>query len=210
MPIGARVLDVGCGYGATGIFLASELACQVDGLNVSPNQLMVAKKKIAAAKLSTRVRLRLEDAETFAYPADHYDLVWTMESSEHFTDKQRYFQQTYRTLRKDGRLLLAAWTGSMARPSVLRVAKHFLCPEICTAEEYVSFIENAGMRVDKLLNATQRVLPTWQICLRRIRQSGLLKHFVSSGVRSFADGLQVILDAYLSGELTYTVITARK
>jgi hypothetical protein len=98
----------------------------------------------------------------------------------------------------------------MARPSVLRVAKHFLCPEICTAEEYVSFVENAGMRVDKVLNATQHVLPTWQICVRRIRQSGLLKHFVSSGVRSFADGLQVILDAYLSGELTYTIITARK
>jgi tocopherol O-methyltransferase len=169
---------------------------------------MVAKKKIAAAKLSTQVRLRLEDAENFAYPADHYDLVWTMESSEHFTDKQKYFHQTYRTLRKDGRLLVAAWTGSMARPSVRRVAKHFLCPEICTAEEYVGFIETAGMRVHQLVNATKYVMPTWQICLRRIKRSGFLKHLVPSEVRSFADGLGVILDAYLSGDLTYTIITA--
>jgi tocopherol O-methyltransferase len=210
MPIAARVLDVGCGYGATGIFLASELASEVDGLNVSPNQVMVAKKNIAAANLSSRVRLRIEDAESFAYPADHYDLVWTMESSEHFTDKQKYFHQIRRTLRRDGRLLVAAWTGSMTRYSVRSVASHFICPEICTAEEYVSFIGNAGMRVDKLLNATQHVLPTWQICLRRIRRSGLLRHFVPSGVRSFADGLEVILDAYLSGDLTYTIITARK
>jgi tocopherol O-methyltransferase len=209
MPMAARVLDVGCGYGATGIFLASKLACKVDGLNVSPNQLMVAKKKIAAAKLGTSIRLRLEDAESFAYPADHYDLVWTMESSEHFTDKQNYFHQVRRTLRKDGRLLLAAWTGSMTRYSVRSVANHFVCPEICTGDEYVGFIETAGMRVHQVVNATKYVVPTWQICLRRIRRSGFLKHLVPSEVRSFADGLGVILDSYLSGDLTYTIITAR-
>jgi len=209
MPIAARVLDVGCGYGATGMFLASKLACEVDGINLSPNQLMVAKKKIAAAQLSSKVRLRLQDAESFAYPADHYDVVWTMESSEHFVYKQKYFHLVRRTLRRDGRLLVAAWTGSMTRYSVSGVAKHFVCPEICTADDYVGFIETAGMRVQQLVNATKYVVPTWQICLRRIRRSGPLKHFVPGGVRSFADGLEVILDAYLSGDLTYTIIAAQ-
>src|SRR5258705_7636969 len=65
MPVAARVLDVGCGYGTTGMFLASEHACQVDGLNVSLNQLMVAKKKVTAAKLNSKVHLRLQDAESF-------------------------------------------------------------------------------------------------------------------------------------------------
>jgi len=71
MPIASRVLDVGCGYGATGIFLASELACEVDCLNISANQLMVAKKKIANAKLSAKVHLHLKDAESFTYPANY-------------------------------------------------------------------------------------------------------------------------------------------
>ena len=209
-PIAARVLDVGCGYGATGMFLASELACQVDGLNVSPNQLMVAKKKVAAAKLSTRIHLRLQDAETFEYPADHYDLVWTMESSEHFVDKQRYFHQVRRTLRRDGRLLVAAWTGSMAHYGVRSVAKHFVCPEICTADDYVGFIETAGMRVQKLVNATTYVVPTWQICLSRVKRFGLLRHFVSRDVQLFANGLEVIVDAYLSGEMSYTLIASSR
>jgi len=208
IPIAARVLDVGCGYGATGMFLASELACQVDGLNVSPNQLMVAKKKVAASKFSANIHLRLGDAESFAYPADHYDIVWTMESSEHFADKQKYFHQVRRTLRRDGRLLLAAWTGSMAHYRVCRVAKHFVCPELCTADEYVGFIETAGMRVQKLVNATSYVVPTWQICLGRVKRFGLLKRFVSHEVRSFADGLETILDAYSSGEMKYTIIAA--
>jgi tocopherol O-methyltransferase len=206
--LAARVLDVGCGYGGTSIFLASELACQVDGLSLSLNQLAAATKKAAAAKVRSNVRFHLQDAERFEYPNDHYDLVWTMESSEHFADKQRYFRQVCRTLRSDGRLLLAAWTGSMARDSVRSVAKHFLCPEICTADEYVEFIEAAGMQVQKLVNATSQVVPTWQICLRRIERFRLLRHLVSDDVRSFGDGLEVILNAYLSGQLTYTIITA--
>ena len=204
----ARVLDVGCGYGGTGIFLASELGCRVDGLSLSPKQLAVANKKAAAAKVRSKVRFRLQDAERFEYPCDHYDLVWTMESSEHFADKQRYFHQVNRTLRSDGRLLLAAWTGSMASDSVRSVAEHFLCPEICTPDEYVEFIEAAGMQVQKLVNATSQVVPTWQMCLRRIGRFRLLKHLVSDEVRSFGDGLEVILNAYLWGKLTYTIITA--
>ena len=204
--VAARVLDVGCGYGGTSIFLASKLACWVDGLSLSPNQLAVANKK--ATKVRSNVRFHLQDAERFEYPENHYDLVWTMESSEHFADKQRYFHKVCRTLRSDGRLLLAAWTGSMTSDSVRSVAEHFLCPEICTADEYVAFIEAAGMQVRKLVNATSHVVPTWQICLRRIQRFRLFRYLVSGDVRSFGDGLEVILNAYLSGELTYTIITA--
>ena len=209
IPTAARALDVGCGYGGTSLFLASEFGCEVDGLNVSPNQLRVARDKVAAARLGARVSLRLRDSATFAYPPHHYDLVWTMESSEHFADKRKYFHQVRRTLRRNGQLLVAAWTGSMASYSVRSVASHFVCPAICTAEEYIDFIESAGMQAQKLVNATRYVVPTWQICLRRVRRFGLLKHLVPNDVRSFADGLEIILDAYLSGDLTYTIITAR-
>ena len=64
------------------------------------------------------------------------------------------------------------------------------------------------MQVQKLVNATSQVVPTWQICLRRIGRFRLLKHLVSDDVRSFGDGLEVILNAYLRGKLTYTIITA--
>ena len=96
----------------------------------------------------------------------------------------------------------------MASDRVRSVAKHFLCPEMCAPDEYVEFIEAAGMQVQKLVNATSRIVPTWQICLRRIERFRLLRHLVSDDARSFGDGLEVILNAYLSGEMTYTIITA--
>src|SRR3974377_1590838 len=207
---GSCVLDVGCGYGGTSIYLASEFGCYVDGLSLSPMQLRVANRKAKSADLDMLVNFHLQDAETFDYPINRYDFAWTMESSEHFVNKPEYCRRVCNTLRSNGRLLLAAWTGSMAQPRVRDVAQHFVCPQLCTAEEYVDFIQASGMQVDEVVNATSFVVPTWQICLRRIQRFRRFRVFFPQEVRSFAEGVAVILDAYLSGELTYTVLTARR
>jgi cyclopropane fatty-acyl-phospholipid synthase-like methyltransferase len=182
----------------------------VDGLSLSPRQLRVARRKAKSADLDMLVNFHLQDAETFNYSANQYDFAWTMESSEHFVKKAEYFRRVRKTLRSNGRLLLAAWTGSMAHSRVRGVAQHFVCPHLCTAEEYVEFIQASGMRVDDVVDATSFVVPTWQICLRRIQRFHRVRVFFPQEARSFAEGVAVILDAYLSGELTYTVLTARR
>jgi tocopherol O-methyltransferase len=182
----------------------------VDGLSLSPRQLRIAERKAQSAGLDILVNFHLQDAETFNYPADRYAFAWTMESSEHFVNKLEYFRRVRNTLRSNGRLLLAAWTGSMGHSRVRDVAQHFVCPQLCTAEEYVDFIQASGMQVDNVMDATSFVVPTWQICLRRIERFRRFRSFFPQEVRSFAEGIAVILDAYLSGALTYTVLTARQ
>jgi tocopherol O-methyltransferase len=182
----------------------------VDGLSISPRQLRIAERKAQSAGLDILVNFHLQDAETFTYPVNRYAFAWTMESSEHFVNKREYFRQIRNTLRSNGRLLLAAWTGSMGHSRVRDVAQHFVCPQLCTAEEYVDFIQASGMQVDNVVDATSFVVPTWRICLRRINRFRGLVIFLPQEVRSFVEGVAVILDAYLSGELTYTVLTARR
>jgi tocopherol O-methyltransferase len=205
---GARVLDVGCGHGGTLTHLARSLSCTGIGITLSPKQERLAREHAAKAGVEQRVTFEVGDADTFYFPTAAFDLVWTMESSEHFAEKTRYFANIARTLRPGGKLLLAAWTGSMDRPLVCDVARVFLCPELWTAEQYQSAIESAGMSVRHREDLTARVLSTWEICQQRASAASIAVKLLPRAAREFVEGIDIILDAYRSGDLTYTVIAA--
>ena len=58
---GMRVLEIGCGWGGFATMAAREFGAQVVGLTLSPSQLDLARTRIAAAGLSERIELRLQD-----------------------------------------------------------------------------------------------------------------------------------------------------
>ena len=120
------------------------------------------------------------------------------------------FQNVERTLKPSGKLLLAAWTGSMEHHRVREVARAFLCPELWTAERYSEAIGATGMRIKSLENLTSQVIRTWEICEERARLAGPIVGLLPKAAREFVEGIGIILDAYRSGDLTYTVLTAEK
>jgi len=207
---GAHVLDVGCGYGGTLIHLAGSRSCTGTGLTISPKQARLAREQAARAGVERSVNFEVENADLFHFPASAFDLVWTMESSEHFADKPRYFTNVAHTLRPAGQLLLAAWTGSMDRSRVREVARRFLCPELWSAEQYQSAANSAGMRVCRSEDLTASVVRTWEISQQRARSARLAVALLPRAAREFVDGIDIILDAYRSGDLTYTVLVAER
>ncbi len=205
---GLRVLDVGCGYGGTMLYLAQNHGCQCMGVTLSPKQARIARD--LAEKAGVRVDVLVADAGQFVFPEAHFDLIWIMESSEHFQDKRRFFEDVAHTLRPGGQLLLAAWTGSMESARVREVARRFLCPELWSGEQYRSAIESSGMQVDHSEDLTSQVTHTWEVCQQRALAVPLAVKLLPRAAREFVEGIPVILEAYRSGELSYTVVTARK
>ena len=205
-----EVLDVGCGHGGTLLYLACRLDCTGTGLTISPKQARIARENADKANTDGKLRFIVDDADAFPFPAASFDLVWTMESSEHFFNKAQFFRKSASALCPNGQLLLTAWTGSMDRPRIRQVALAFLCPELWTVEQYKCAVELAGMRVTHCEDLTAKVLRTWEVCQERAQAAAPLVKLLPRAAREFVKGIDFILDAYRSGELTYTVMTAER
>ena len=210
MAHSASVLDVGCGLGATAIYLAQRMGCRVRGITISPRQAQRARKNAERAGIAQQVEIICGDAEAMDFPAATYDVVWTMESSEHFADKAAYFRKAARALKPGGTLVLAAWTGDSGTERVRKVARWGLCTGIQTAQQYAEQIAAAGLELRAQEDLTTQVMKTWEICVRRARWLWPVKQLLPRRHREFADGMRTILEAYRSGELSYTTIFAHK
>lgn len=71
-----RIVDVGCGFGGTGIFLASQLpGCEIVGVDLSEPLLELANRDAKAANLSERVRFEVGDVQQISYEDDSFDVV---------------------------------------------------------------------------------------------------------------------------------------
>jgi tocopherol O-methyltransferase len=205
---GEAVLDAGCGHGGTLLYLAQRLNCSGLGLTISPKQAQIAHEKAGKAALDQRLQFLVEDVDAFAFPASRFDVVWAMESTEHFADKARFLQNACRSLKPSGKLLVAAWTGSMQSSCVGEVARAFLCPELWTAAQYCAAAKSAGLHILHCKDLTTAVIRTWEICLDRARLAKPVVALLPRAAREFVEGIGIILDAYRSGELSYSVIVA--
>jgi len=207
---GEKVLDVGCGHGGTLLHLARMHECGGLGLTISPKQARIAKESAERAGVQNKSAFQVEDADRFDFPAESFDVVWAMESSEHFADKAKFLRNAARALKPHGRLLLAAWTGTMQNLRVREVARAFLCPELWTAQEYSVAAEAAGLRILHCDDLTAKVVRTWEICQQHARTAKPIVKLLPQAAREFVEGIDIILDAYRSGDLSYTVMAAAK
>ncbi|HXO03316.1 MAG TPA: class I SAM-dependent methyltransferase [Stellaceae bacterium] len=111
---GERVLDVGCGTGATAIPFAAAVAPNgnVTGVDISEPMLAQARQNIATAGAGN-VSLVLADAQVHRFPPDSFDLLISRFGVMFFADPVAAFTNLHAGLRRGGRLCMAVWA-SMA------------------------------------------------------------------------------------------------
>lgn len=101
---GERLLDIGCGWGSMAIHAASNYGVKVLGVTLSPSQAELARERVAAAGLSDRVEIRVQDyREVREQP---FDKICSIGMFEHTgSDIDTYFEETAK-LGKPGGLAL--------------------------------------------------------------------------------------------------------
>ena len=98
---GLRVLDIGCGWGGMGLYLAQVSGAEVLGVTLAEEQLRVAEERAAAAGMADRAKFRLQDYREVQGTFDRIVSVGMFEhvGPHHF---EEYFRQVERLLAPDG------------------------------------------------------------------------------------------------------------
>ncbi len=215
---GEAVLDVGCGMGGSSIHLARAQGCRVTGITISPLQRFWASSAARWNGVAANTEFRCTDAEKADFPLESFDVVWSIECTEHLYDKARFFQRAAAWLRPGGRMAICAWLAGEALEDQQRVrqvydvCEGFFCPSLGTCGDYRQWMTEAGLTVSRDHDWTARVEQTWEICRRRVRRSGVrwLARMIDRNTVMFLDRFGTILDAYRSGAMRYGCFIAHK
>jgi tocopherol O-methyltransferase len=213
-----KVCDIGCGYGETARYLANKYRTQVTALSVSQKQLDFAK----SFGMNSQVEFLHQDWMENQLDSDSYDLVLSIESSEHMPDIKKFFLEAYRVLKPGGTLKVCVWL-SKTNPSAWEL-EHLLRPictegrlRLCDKTEYDLLIDQAGFRNHHYEEITDKVKKTWTLCLMRCFWKFLSdpKYILfllqnPSKNKMFLLSLLRIRAAYENGSMVYGIFTAMK
>lgn len=215
---GASVLDIGCGLGGSAFWLAQQFGCRVTGMTISPVQARMATKRAKARGLSDRLQFQVTDANLWQPDPESVDMVWVMESSEHFRDKHGFFARCAQALKPGGVLAVCAW---LRRDGPVRVDEAELVATIGEAMlsaslnglgEYSAWMQDAGLIVEIAEDITKQVAPTWSHCARKFQNPFLktIVHFADAPTRRFVRSFPLMEQAYAQGAMAFGLFVARK
>jgi tocopherol O-methyltransferase len=103
---GSAVLDIGCGFGGSSLYLAKKYQASATGITISPVQVEMATQAATAAQLDARFLLM--DAEALDFP-QQFDLLWSVESISHYHDHRSFFANAVQFLKPGGVFALTDW-----------------------------------------------------------------------------------------------------
>nr|AIA15041.1 Methyltransferase domain protein [uncultured bacterium] len=116
-PGRGRVLDVGCGSGATTLAMARRLGASGScvGLDISGPLLAAANSRAVADGIST-VTFVQADAQTHAFDPDSFDAMISRFGVMFFDDPEAAFNNIRRAMRIGAKLAFVAWRGPAENP----------------------------------------------------------------------------------------------
>jgi ubiquinone/menaquinone biosynthesis C-methylase UbiE len=151
-----RVLDVGCGLGGPGRFLAGRFGCAVVGIDLVPLRTEIARALSERTGLGGRIEYRVADATALPFEDGSFGGAWMLDVSMHIRDKRALFGEIARVLQPGGLLVMHEQTAPI--PSAMRAVTRrapYIAPSL---PQLLRYVDDAGLRVLTWRDTTPRVL----------------------------------------------------
>jgi len=214
IPHGAAVLDVGCGFGASSLYLCKQFGATSIGITIS--QVQVEMANAVAARERANARFRLMDAEAMTFEKS-FDVLWSVESISHYLDRERFFASATKLLKPGGIFALTDWfrKPNLSRAEVRKIINPIEQGMFVRLEEighYEEFLRSNGMEILRHEELTKHCARTWDVCLEIIGDSTFWalaakqgKHFVC-----YLNSFRAMRAGFSSGAFVYDLLVARK
>ena len=211
---GSKILDVGCGFGASSIFLTRNYEAEATGITISPVQVAMANQ--AAALKQANAKFLLMDAEAMKFD-ELFDVVWSVESISHYQSKETFFASAARLLKANGTMAFIDWFkredlhGSEYTKYIESIEKGMLV-ELQTMEDYENLMRSNGLKVMKSEIMNKNSAKTWDICLDIIKDKTFWALAVKNGPEfvTFLRAFRSMRAGFASGHFIYGLIVAKK
>jgi len=171
-----HVIDFGCGYGASAVWLASHIGCRVFGITLSQNQVDEARRLAIKHNVSHLVAFSRMNYHRTDFAAGAFDVVMAIESIAHSSAKERVLAEAYRILKPDGRIVVA--DGFFGKPKNGRTEAEQEIARACfegvhvpplpERYEFEEWLAEAGFVGIQWIEETPAILPT----ARRVNRLG--------------------------------------
>lgn len=100
------VLDAGCGYAGTAMYIAKRKKCRIEAITIVDEQVETAQKVIEERGLGKYINVSEQDFTKTNFGDNTFDVVYGIESVSHALSKKAFLKEAYRVLKPNGVLII--------------------------------------------------------------------------------------------------------
>jgi ubiquinone/menaquinone biosynthesis C-methylase UbiE len=217
------VIDAGCGFGGSTVWLAENRAGKAIGVNIVPHQIAIANGVAQDRVVADRVSFLEADFANIPVKDETADVFWALESMVHAPDRSLVLAEAFRLLKPGGRIMIVEYClrsepplDVASIPQYEEILSGWAMPSLLTIPDYVSLISAAGFSGIRPQVLTDWVVPSLRR-MKRLAGASLIVTRLLAALGLYdrarvahAQASVALADAHFAGHFHYAVITAQK
>lgn len=209
---GSEILDIGCGFGGTSLYLTKHYNAAVTGITISPVQVKMAIEDAARKQLHANFLLMDADAMEFQ---KQFDILWSVESISHYESLERFFASAAKLLKPGGHFVITDWfrkenlTPAQSRKFIEPIERGMMV-NLHIMDDYARFLTSNGLQVVHREILNENTAKSWDIGLDIIRDKAFWALAAKQGpaLVAFLRAFRAMRAGFASGNFVYGLFVA--